>query len=125
MKVFKCEKCGKMLLTMIDSGCIPYCCGEETTLLEANTTDGALEKHVPAVSIDSSKVSVQVGETAHPMMDAHYIQWIALEGESGVSVKYLKPGDAPCAEFYTGPEEKLCAVYEYCNLHGLWKKDLA
>ena len=49
MKVFKCEKCGKMLMTMADSGCIPHCCGEEMTLLKANTTDGALEKHVPAV----------------------------------------------------------------------------
>ena len=51
MKVFKCEKCGKMLMTMADSGCIPHCCGEEMTLLKANTTDGALEKQGPREAV--------------------------------------------------------------------------
>ena len=125
MKVFKCEKCGKMLLTMIDSGCIPFCCGEETTKLTANTSDGALEKHVPAVKAEGNKFSVQVGDVEHPMMEAHYIQWIALETASGIQVKYLKPGEKPCAEFIISEGEIAEAVYEYCNLHGLWKKDLA
>lgn len=124
MKIFKCEKCGKMLLTMIGSGCIPHCCGEEMTVLEANTTDGALEKHVPYVKAEGSRYAVQVGETVHPMMEAHYIQWIALETASGVQVRYLKPGEEPCAEFLTAEGDKAVAVYEYCNLHGLWKKEL-
>ncbi len=124
MKVFKCEKCGKMLMTMADSGCIPHCCGEEMTLLKANTTDGALEKHVPAVTAEGAKVSAQVGEVEHPMLEAHYIQWIALETTNGVQVRYLKPGEKPTASFVLAEGEKAVAVYEYCNLHGLWKKEL-
>jgi len=34
-------------------------------------------------------------------------------------VKYLKPGDAPKAEFHAASG----TVYAYCNLHGLWKAD--
>jgi superoxide reductase len=35
--------------------------------------------------------------------------------------KYLKPGDAPEAEFRTGAAE--VTAREYCNLHGLWVKE--
>lgn len=124
MKIFKCEKCGKMLLTMIDSGCIPFCCGDEMTVLTPGTTDGALEKHVPAVFADGAKFRVQVGEVEHPMMEAHYIQWIALETTNGVQIRYLKPGAKPVAEFILADGETALAAYEFCNLHGLWKKDL-
>ena len=124
MKVFRCEKCGKMLLTMADSGCIPRCCGEPMTLFTANTTDGALEKHVPAVVQDANLYTVQVGEVEHPMMDAHYIQWIALESASGVQIRYLKPGEKPIAQFLAVEGDTPTAAYEFCNLHGLWKKEL-
>ncbi|MBO4704049.1 MAG: desulfoferrodoxin, partial [Bacilli bacterium] len=35
--------------------------------------------------------------------------------------KVLKPGQAPEAEFALLPGEKVVAVYEFCNLHGLYK----
>ena len=38
--------------------------------------------------------------------------------------KDLKPGEKPVAEFALLEGEKPVAVYEYCNLHGLWKKEL-
>ena len=37
--------------------------------------------------------------------------------------KALKPGDAPKAVFAV-EDDKPVAVYEHCNLHGLWKKYL-
>jgi superoxide reductase len=48
---------------------------------------------------------------------------IALETEKGVQAKFLKPGEAPAAEF-TVVDDKALTAYEYCNLHGLWKKDI-
>jgi superoxide reductase len=60
----------------------------------------------------------------HPMLEAHYIQWIALETTNGVQVRYLKPGEKPVASFILAEGDKAVAVYEYCNLHGLWKKEL-
>ncbi len=87
-------------------------------LLTPNTTDGAYEKHVPVIEQSSDSVIVRVGSVAHPMIEAHYIQWIVLETATGYQKKDLKPGDAPEASFaVTGP---VIVAYEYCNLHGLW-----
>ena len=56
------------------------------------------------------------------MLEEHYIMFIAVETENGFVVKYLKPNEEPKASFVLN--EKAIAVYEYCNLHGLWKKEL-
>ena len=55
------------------------------------------------------------------MLDAHYIQWIAIETTNGEQKKNLKPGEVPKAEFLLAEGEEFVAAYEYCNLHGLWK----
>jgi len=123
LKVFKCQKCGSMVVKINEGGCSPSCCGELMTELTANTTDGAKEKHVPDVKIVDGAVQVQVGSVEHPMVEKHYIQFIALETEKGVQVKWLKPDDAPKAVF-TLIDDKPVAVYEYCNLHGLWKAEI-
>lgn len=121
MKIYKCEKCGQMLFVLQDSPCTPTCCGQDMTELTANTTDGAREKHVPVVTADGANIDVVVGSIEHPMEEKHSIQWIALETEQGVQVKYLHPGEAPKASFALSSDDKLVAAYEYCNLHGLWK----
>ena len=112
------------MLGMINSSGVPImCCGAPMDELKANTEDAALEKHVPAVTVDGNKISVVVGDVEHPMLEEHFIQWIYLETEKGGQRKALKPGDAPKAVFVV-EDDKPVAVYEYCNLHGLWKKDL-
>ena len=93
-------------------------------LLTANTTDAAVEKHVPEVTQDGSRLLVKVGSVEHPMLDAHYIMFIALETCCGLQQKVLAPGEKPEAEFILAEGEKALAVYEFCNLHGLWKKEL-
>ncbi len=82
-----------------------------------------MEKHTPLYTIESNKVFVLVGEVEHPMTDAHFIQWIAIETETGAQIKYLTPGEAPAASFCLNSSDKLVAVYAYCNLHGLWKQE--
>lgn len=91
--------------------------------LDANTSDGAVEKHVPVVEIEHEGrlIKVTVGSTEHPMEMAHYIQWIALEADDRLEVHYLKPGQSPVAFFPGGV--KAGTVYAYCNLHGLWKAE--
>jgi superoxide reductase len=46
--------------------------------------------------------------------------FIAIETTHGKQVKYLKPGEAPYAEFLLADGEELVKAYEYCNLHSLW-----
>ena len=57
------------------------------------------------------------------MIDAHYIEWIAIETTNGSQKKILKPGEEPKAEFLLADGEKFVAAYAYCNLHGLWKSE--
>ena len=123
MKFFICEHCGNIVEKIRDRGVPVMCCGQPMTELVPGTTDGAAEKHVPAVTVDGNKVSVAVGSVEHPMLEEHYIEWIAVETANGVQRKALKPGEKPAAEFVLADGESVTAVYEYCNLHGLWKAE--
>lgn len=123
---YRCMGCGNFVMFVDEKTmCTPKCCGEPMTLLEPNTTDAATEKHVPVVTIEGNKVSVQVGSVIHPMGEKHYIQFIYLETEKGGHIRYLTPEDEPKAEFLAAEGDKPVSVYEYCNLHGLWEKSLA
>ena len=122
MKFLRCKVCGKIVALVNDcSSCPTKCCGEPMEEIPVNTQDGAHEKHVPVYEVVDNVVKVKVGSVEHPMLEAHYIQWIALETDKGNQRKVLKPGQAPEAEFALLPGEKVIAVYEYCNLHGLYK----
>lgn len=124
MKFYVCKHCKNLVTLLHESGVPMMCCGEKMTELVPGTSDGAFEKHVPAVSVDGSVVTVKVGEVEHPMLENHYIQWIVLETKSGAQIHYLKPGEKPEAVFALAEGDEAIAAYEYCNLHGLWKKEL-
>jgi len=120
LKFYLCKKCGNLVLMMRETGPRLVCCDVEMELLVANTEDGAREKHVPYVEVDGDLVKVQVGEVIHPMTEKHFIEWIFVETTKGGLFKHLKPGEEPKAQFRFIDEE-VVAVYEYCNLHGLYK----
>lgn len=123
MRFFKCSKCGQMVGSIKKTGCDVFCCGEAMEELIPGTSDAAVEKHVPAFTVNGNIVDVTVGSVEHPMLEAHYIEWIALETEQGAQRKALKPGDAPKASFALTEGDKVVAVYAYCNLHSLWKAE--
>lgn len=122
-KFFICKHCGNIVGILHASGAPISCCGDHMTELVPNTVDAALEKHVPVVKIDGNKVTVEVGSVAHPMLAEHFIQWIYLETKHGGQRRVLEPGEKPTATFIVEDDEPV-AVYEYCNLHGLWKTDI-
>ena len=121
MKFYKCEICGKIVAMVKEPPVDTMCCGQPMRELVPGTTDGATEKHVPVYTLEGNTVRVKVGSVEHPMTDAHHIEWIAIETENGNQRKELKPGDKPEATFALVPLDKVKSVYEYCNLHGLWK----
>lgn len=119
-KFYVCKHCGNMIGMIHNAGVPMMCCGEKMAELIPNTVDAAQEKHVPAVTVEGNIVKVQVGSVEHPMAEEHYIQWIYVATEQGGQRKVLKPGAKPVAEFALTDGDKAVAVYEYCNLHGLW-----
>lgn len=124
LKFYKCATCGNVIVKTVDSGVPVVCCGQPMEEIKAGAVDAAVEKHVPAVTCDGNKIDAVVGDTIHPMMDEHYIQFICLETEKGMQIRYLSPSDEPKASFCVSEDDKAVAVYELCNLHGLWVKEL-
>ena len=110
-----------MVEVVKDSGVPMMCCGQKMTEVIPGTTDAAVEKHVPAFEVKDGKVLVKVGEVEHPMVEAHYIEWVSIQTNQGMQRKNLKAGDKPEAVFALCEGEEVEAVYAYCNLHGLWK----
>ncbi|MFX1323455.1 MAG: desulfoferrodoxin family protein [Promethearchaeota archaeon] len=92
-------------------------------LMEEKTADWKGEKHVPKITIDGNKVTVDVGismGTPHPMTNEHYIMWIELICKGNCYKRQmLSPGMEPKATFVVSDTGDLKAR-EYCNLHGLW-----
>ncbi len=123
-KFFICKHCGNIIGMVVDKGVPMVCCGEKMHELVPNTEDAATEKHVPVVSQEGNLVKVSVGSVEHPMMDEHYIQYIYLLTKQGGQRKPLKPGEKPEVQFALAPGDEAVAAYEYCNLHGLWKKEI-
>lgn len=119
LEVYKCTVCGNLIEVMYAGGGELVCCGEPMKLMAEGTTDGAAEKHVPVIEKTGNGYKVKVGAVAHPMEEKHWIQWIELVADGISYTRFLKPGDAPEAEFCVSAGN--VTAREYCNLHGHWK----
>jgi len=117
--IYKCELCGNIVEVLIAGDGDLVCCEQPMKLMVENTVDAAKEKHVPVIEKIPGGVKVKVGSVAHPMEEKHYIQWIEINADGRTCRRFLKPGDAPEAEFMV--EAANITAREYCNLHGLWK----
>ena len=120
-KFYVCEHCGNIITKVTDKGVPVMCCGQKMVEMVPGSTDAAQEKHVPVYTVDGNKVHVVVGSVEHPMVEEHFIEWIALETKQGVQIKYLKPGQKPEADFVLVDGDEVVSVQEHCNLHSLWK----
>ncbi|MCI8454595.1 MAG: desulfoferrodoxin [Lachnospiraceae bacterium] len=121
-RFIQCPDCHGIALVIYgegDAGCGSY------DKLHANTTEAAVEKHLPVVKVKKDMVEARIGENDHPMEDGHHITWVYVETTRGGQLRLLKPGDKPVAQFTMSDGERPLAVYEYCNLHGLWKVEIS
>ena len=117
-EVYQCELCGNLISVVHGAGGTLVCCGQDMVHLKGNTTDAAVEKHVPVISKEGNTVTVTVGKVPHPMEEKHFIEVIGVLTEDKLYRAYLKPGDKPEATFEIAGAVK-CARAD-CNLHGLW-----
>ncbi|QNM04699.1 desulfoferrodoxin family protein [Qiania dongpingensis] len=122
MEFYKCGSCQSIALEVIAG---EDACEKSFGKLDSNCVEASNEKHLPAVERDGDTITVTVGSVEHPMLEEHYIMFIYLETCCGGILKKLKPNDAPKAVFQVPKGETPKAVYEYCNIHGLWKTEIA
>ncbi len=118
-EIYKCELCGNIVEVLTGGGGALACCGQDMDLVTENTTDAAVEKHVPVVTKTDDGILINVGSVDHPMTDDHYIEWIEILVDGISNKMFLKPGDKPQACFPAVDGE--ITARAYCNLHGLWK----
>ncbi len=118
-EIYKCPHCENIVEVVGAGGPTPVCCGEPMKLMAENTEEAATEKHIPVVEKVDGGYKVVVGSVAHPMGEAHLIEWIELIADNVVYRRYLSADVAPEA-FFAIDADKVTAR-AYCNLHGLWK----
>ena len=119
MQIYKCEICGNIVEMVHPGKGTLVCCGQPMALYEENSTDAAVEKHVPVLEKTSDGYKVTVGSVAHPMEEKHYIQWVEIIADGKAYCQFLNPGEAPEATFRIQADQ--VTAREYCSLHGLWK----
>ncbi|MBS4015675.1 MAG: desulfoferrodoxin [Candidatus Latescibacteria bacterium] len=118
-QVYKCKICGNIVEVLHTGIGTLVCCGQPMELLPEKNSDVGLEKHVPVIEKTAHGVKVKVGSVPHPMEEKHFIEWIQIIADGKYCRKFLKPGDAPEAEFEIQAEN--ISAREFCNVHGLWK----
>jgi len=118
LQVYKCEVCGNIVQVFHAGKGELVCCNQPMKLLEEQTEEQGREKHVPVAEKTDKGIKVEVGSVPHPMEEKHYIEWIEVQTDKGISTKFLNPGDEPRAEFEI--EGDIVKTREYCNIHGLW-----
>ena len=120
MKLLKCSVCGNIVEMIEDKGVPVMCCGKPMDELKANTTDGALEKHVPVAEIADGNLHVKVGSMEHPMLAEHYITMILVEAGDNIMRKNLKPGEKPEGVFPLGDTRGKCMYMNTatCTVYG-------
>lgn len=118
-QIYKCQKCKTIVEILTPGRPALNHCGVPMLLLEEQTADKTLEKHVPVIEKIDGGYRVKVGTKAHPMTKVHQIVWIELIADGKAYREYLEPGDKPEATFLVEADE--VAAREYCNLHGLWR----
>ena len=101
MKFYRCAHCGQIVAIVKKTGV------------------------VPTFEVKGDVVEVTVGSVEHPMINEHYIEWIAVQTKQGNQRKSLEPGEPPKACFRICDGDEVEAVYAYCNLHSLWKAEQA
>jgi len=75
-EIYRCSICGKVIEILNPAAPETICCGEPMKLMEEQTTDWKSEKHVPKITVEGNKVTVDVGFSMgkpHPMTEEHYI----------------------------------------------------
>ncbi len=121
---FACDSCHICIEEICGKEGDFSCCGTPLVKLIPNTSDGAQEKHLPVVTQDGNRVTVNVGDVLHPMSEEHSIEWIYLQTKKGSQRITLTPEETPSAEFLLTEGDSPIAAYAYCNLHGFWKTEI-
>lgn len=119
-----CPICGNLIEKIEDHQVPLMCCGQALDALNPNSTDAAVEKHLPVLKLDETTLTIEIAEVTHPMLASHWIPWVVIQTPNRVLRQTFEPGEAPTLTIPRPEAGTPVRVYAYCNLHGLWVSDL-
>lgn len=141
MSCFICNVCGHVEFSSAPENC-PVCFAPQTSFVQndqvfAESEEKSKEaavKHIPAITINKEckiipeepcvDVIVRIGETLHPMLDEHSIQFIdCYVDDVYVTRVFLSPGVYPSAVIHLKTSGNKVRIVENCNLHGHWQAE--
>jgi superoxide reductase len=122
-EIYLCTVCGNVTEVLAKGNRTLSCCGKPMEKLKEKNLELGHEKHLPVVEKSSGGLNVRVGEAPHPMTEEHHIVFIEALTDEKVYRAELLLDSSPEAEFCTG-RESIREVRAYCNLHGLWSREL-
>jgi len=122
-EVFHCNVCGNVVVVASSGGGVLVCCDQPMIHEIEKTTDSGADKHLPVVVLKNEKTEIDIGESPHPMEVGHYIEWVEIWTNRQIIRHYFSPTDEPKTTFCLN-DEKMILVRAYCNIHGLWCKNL-
>ncbi|MFW6196645.1 MAG: desulfoferrodoxin [Thermoplasmatota archaeon] len=122
MEIYRCNICGNIVEVVHTGRGELICCGEPMELLREKTKeDEGEEKHVPVIEKTDQGIKVKVGDTPHPMVEDHYIEWIEIRRGDEWDRIFLTAGETPEAVFSGKAKDVKARIY--CNVHGLWTNE--
>lgn len=121
MKLYRCNICGNIVVKIVNGGGKLVCCNEPMEELVPKTQDMGTEKHLPVATMEDGKLNIKVGSIEHPMEENHFIEFIAIYYNNKYQIKKLNYTDKPECTFIIEEDVSEIEIYEYCNIHGLWK----
>jgi superoxide reductase len=143
MSIFVCPVCGHVEFGAAPAAC-PVChapkdkfISNDTLFTDAQAASSELPvKHVPVISVDKTStlikekptkdIAVRIGQTLHPMEEAHHIQWIdCYVDDRYISRLLLTPGAEPAVNYFPKISGSKTRIVEHCNLHGHWQAEMA
>lgn len=141
MNIFICQKCGHIEFGVAPEKC-PVCFvakeafkqNDNVFIESEEKSKEAAVKHVPSIKVikkcglipeeSCTDVLVRIGETLHPMVDAHFIQFIdCYVDDKYVSRVLLTPGVHASGLFHIKTESSKARIVQLCNLHGYWQAE--
>lgn len=118
---YYCEICAHVVSVLCPGNPSLVCCGQKMDLLDANTVDASKEKHVPVIVPEGDSTTIKVGSVPHPMTEEHHIAFIEIVLKNGEYDRAQLKVDGPPEATFSVKADDIQTVFEYCNIHGLWK----
>lgn len=125
MGYYYCKICGNVVYCNDNNAASLTCCGEKMNKCTEHISDSEMsEKHIPIYKIDGNKISIEVGEILHPYTIDHHIVFVELNTDKGRHIRMLSNSEVPKCDFYLSENEIPVNIRVYCNIHGLWRRDI-